>query len=480
MRFTAGLYRVLASLPTDGYFYTFLTNYSDQLVSFDNLTIHYTQGKLRAEYDYYPYGLPWGRVDAAYNETAMTTEFNANEWGIDGGLDMNFFAARFYDPVLARWHSPDPLEQFHSPYLAMCDDPVQQFLTAAQRRLRNANPDAIGTNFTDPDGRAGIPFLQDFMKSTLGECVIGSIGAIGGAFGIAGLMSIGGAIGNVVSGAISIGTTANSIKSVASLANQGRASIGASISYANTGEFVRGDMTSSSCGKSCQSQKTGNNRSCSNPNTIYLLITPDALKQLTSQGTTAGRIAKQVQRNFSDMKLNNVRIELWKGNPEYFDINQLSKTSGIAVFGGNRDDASAFIRRELDPEFADKLDNPKDYWKGGIDHPERSENNDGPYIGSPPLGGEIIAIDASALSGFGSRINLNDEADFVTKTASLIVVHGTGHLAGLNHDDNSSRIMGVPSQFRDYFNQHSFESLWKLPQGDKFMKLIMDRFIQSK
>ena len=59
------------------------------------------------------------------------------------------------------------------------------------------------------------------MKSTLGECVIGSIGAIGGAFGIAGLMSIGGAIGNVVSGAISIGTTVNSIKSVASLANQG-------------------------------------------------------------------------------------------------------------------------------------------------------------------------------------------------------------------------------------------------------------------
>ena len=59
------------------------------------------------------------------------------------------------------------------------------------------------------------------MKSTVGECVIGSIGAIGGAFGIAGLMSIGGAIGNVVSGAISIGTTANSIKSVASLANQG-------------------------------------------------------------------------------------------------------------------------------------------------------------------------------------------------------------------------------------------------------------------
>ena len=107
-------------MPADGYFYTFLTNYSDQLVSFDNLTIRYTQGKLRAQYDYYPYGLPWGKVDAAYNETAMTTEFNANEWGIDGGLDMNFFAARFYDPVLARWHSPDPLEQFHCNPTANC------------------------------------------------------------------------------------------------------------------------------------------------------------------------------------------------------------------------------------------------------------------------------------------------------------------------------------------------------------------------
>ena len=76
-------------------------------------------------------------------------------------------------------------------------------------------------NFTDPDGRAGIPFLQDFKKSMLGECVVGSIQALGGAFGIAGLMSIGGTIGNVVSGVLSIGTTANSIKNMAQLANEG-------------------------------------------------------------------------------------------------------------------------------------------------------------------------------------------------------------------------------------------------------------------
>jgi hypothetical protein len=37
-----------------------------------------------------------------------------------------------YDPVLGRWGAPDPLEQFHSPYLANFNNPA---------------------NFVDPDGR---------------------------------------------------------------------------------------------------------------------------------------------------------------------------------------------------------------------------------------------------------------------------------------------------------------------------------------
>ena len=169
----------------------------------DNLTIRKKHGVLRAQYDYYPYGLPWGMVEDVYNETAMTTEFNTNEWGIDGGLDMNYFEARFYDPVLARWHSNDPLEQFHSPYLAMCADPA---------------------NFTDPDGRAGIPFLQDFMKTDLGmacEMFVSLAGMVSGTALLSNIGAIGGTIGNMVSGAISIGTTANSIKNMAQLANEG-------------------------------------------------------------------------------------------------------------------------------------------------------------------------------------------------------------------------------------------------------------------
>ena len=191
------------TMLANGYFYTYLANYSDQLVTFDNLTIHYKQSVLKAQYDYYPYGLPWGMVEDVYNETAMTTEFNTNEWGIDGGLDMNYFEARFYDPVLARWHSNDPLEQFHSPYLAMCADPA---------------------NFTDPDGRAGIPFLQDFMKTDLGmacEMFVSLAGMVSGTALLSNIGAIGGTIGNMVSGAISIGTTANSIKNMAQLANEG-------------------------------------------------------------------------------------------------------------------------------------------------------------------------------------------------------------------------------------------------------------------
>jgi RHS repeat-associated protein len=82
------------------------------------------------------------------------TEFQTGEWGLEG-LDLNYFAARYYDPIIGRWHAPDPLEQCHSPYLAMLGDPA---------------------NFIDPDGRAGIPFLQDFMKSDGGTLLLNLAG----------------------------------------------------------------------------------------------------------------------------------------------------------------------------------------------------------------------------------------------------------------------------------------------------------------
>jgi RHS repeat-associated protein len=111
------------------------------------------------------------------------TELQTGEWGLEG-LDLNYFAARYYDPILARWHAPDPLEQCHSPYLAMLGDPA---------------------NFVDPDGRAGIPFLQDFMETGVGdflECAIGASPGLGFA-----VLDILGPLGGTISSIVSIGAS---------------------------------------------------------------------------------------------------------------------------------------------------------------------------------------------------------------------------------------------------------------------------------
>jgi RHS repeat-associated protein len=192
-------------MPSNGYFYTYLTNYSDQLVTVacphgDNLTIRHKQGVLRAQYDYYPYGLPWDRVGSPYDETMSGTEFQTGEWGL-AGLDLNYFAARYYDPILGRWHAPDPLEQCHSPYLAMLGDPA---------------------NFIDPDGRAGIPFLQDFMKSDGGTFLLNLAGQVTflGAM-LSPLGSIGGTLSNIVSIGASLYSAGLGVKNLAEFTSEG-------------------------------------------------------------------------------------------------------------------------------------------------------------------------------------------------------------------------------------------------------------------
>ena len=220
------LQTVQLTMPSNGYFYTYLTNYSDQLVIFDNLTIRHKQGVLRAQYDYYPYGLPWDRVGSPYDETMSGTEFQTGEWGLEG-LDLNYFAARYYDPILGRWHAPDPLEQCHSPYLAMLGDPA---------------------NFIDPDGRAGIPFLQDFMKSDGGFFLEGlaSMAGLAGAGGAyIGLVSnLGGVVGTVVSVGVSIYSAASNVHSLQEFnAKKGMQTYGSS---ANRFQFnIRNVFTSS-------------------------------------------------------------------------------------------------------------------------------------------------------------------------------------------------------------------------------------------
>ncbi len=50
--------------------------------------------------------------------------FNGKELQDELGIDWYDYGARMYDPTLGRWHCPDPLGQFHSPYNYAGNNPV--------------------------------------------------------------------------------------------------------------------------------------------------------------------------------------------------------------------------------------------------------------------------------------------------------------------------------------------------------------------
>jgi RHS repeat-associated protein len=117
------------------------------------------QGKIRGEYDYYPYGLLWYNpsVNEEYDQTYQSKSWIHGNWG-DKGVDVYDFHARLHDPVLASWQTPDPLNQFSSPYTSMASNPV---------------------SFVDPDGMYSIPIGRWFRRlfgrtPSTGQRLVGS------------------------------------------------------------------------------------------------------------------------------------------------------------------------------------------------------------------------------------------------------------------------------------------------------------------
>src|SRR5690606_2430889 len=98
-------------------------------VNFDNFLITTAKPGTRQINDYYPYGLAIAGIHSDLNEylykytskELQTADFDAT---LGTGLEMFDFHARFYDPQLGRWFTPDPAEQFSNPYLAMGNNPV--------------------------------------------------------------------------------------------------------------------------------------------------------------------------------------------------------------------------------------------------------------------------------------------------------------------------------------------------------------------
>jgi RHS repeat-associated protein len=107
---------------------------------------------VRARYDYYPYGLMWHNPPAAtdgeatHDDVHNNMEWQQGEWA-DAGIDMYDYPLRMYDPVLGRFHAPDPFEQGYSPYVALADNPA---------------------NYVDPTGGSWACILEYMGKNKVG------------------------------------------------------------------------------------------------------------------------------------------------------------------------------------------------------------------------------------------------------------------------------------------------------------------------
>jgi RHS repeat-associated protein len=151
--------------------------------------VHHQRGNIRQINDYYPYGLTWSKPEGAKAQMYQSKQWEQDEWSTSG-LDMYDFHARMYDPVLGRWHAPDPMNQYDSPYTAMGNNPVTTI---------------------DPDGMLGIPWGA--IISALGTAIQKqgvswvvnsrdqSLTPIGGTFGKI-VSAIGGAVAFGEGGAI--------------------------------------------------------------------------------------------------------------------------------------------------------------------------------------------------------------------------------------------------------------------------------------
>jgi RHS repeat-associated protein len=74
--------------------------------------------------DYYPFGLEI----PVYGTSDNQTKYNSKELQTEADLDWYDYGARFYDPVLARWHSVDPLAEKSrrwSPYSYCMNNPIR-------------------------------------------------------------------------------------------------------------------------------------------------------------------------------------------------------------------------------------------------------------------------------------------------------------------------------------------------------------------
>ena len=111
----------------------------DGNISIDDPDTKYDESEILQQHHYYPFGMA---MEGDWTDAAAAPEnnyrYNGKELNMDSGLNWYDYGARWYDPALCRWLSPDPLASKFpawSPYTYAFDNPVK---------------------YIDPDGRSPI------------------------------------------------------------------------------------------------------------------------------------------------------------------------------------------------------------------------------------------------------------------------------------------------------------------------------------
>jgi RHS repeat-associated protein len=117
--------------PKNGYVFVYLSNGSTEPVYFDNFTVSHERGRLIEENHYYAHGLKIAAISSKSVSSSLNVKMT--NYGYQGTfseevtefeLNYNEFALRTYDPQVGRWTTPDPYDEFASPYLGMGNDPA--------------------------------------------------------------------------------------------------------------------------------------------------------------------------------------------------------------------------------------------------------------------------------------------------------------------------------------------------------------------
>lgn len=90
----------------------------------DDFIVYKTDLQTMSASNYYPYGLAhFGEI---VNSGSSTYNYKFQGKELQTELDFGYydFGSRLYEPSVGRWFTPDPMNQFVSPYLAMSNNPI--------------------------------------------------------------------------------------------------------------------------------------------------------------------------------------------------------------------------------------------------------------------------------------------------------------------------------------------------------------------